>query len=115
MMSFRSHGTLQGWLAEFFHTTGTGDLIKVAIQDSSHGEDGGLIVVPLHHATTTVYLRPPEERGGRWRVIFEPQPDETALTPEQTRGLIAELAVAADLCEFLERKAAAHSEPLPRA
>ncbi|MFK4115121.1 hypothetical protein ACI2K6_10870 [Microbacterium sp. NPDC006705] len=106
-MTSRSRATLEGWIAEFHERHGEGDLIKVALQDSSDGEDGGLIVVPLRNASTTVYTRPPTTDDPRWRVVFEPQPDEIALSHEQVSALTAELDTAAALCAFLESKDAA--------
>lgn len=81
-----------------------GATARVVVQDSSYGDDGGLVVVPLRNATTTVYLRPPTAGDPCWRVVFEPQHDETALTAAELHGLVAELAGAVDLCVFLTAK-----------
>lgn len=112
-MPFHSAATLQRWLNEFVVSRGDADLVKVVPQDSSDGEDSGLVVVPLRNATTTVYLQPPTAENDRWRVVFEPQPEETLVTFEQTRALTAELNTAADLCEFFEQKDASHRDSTP--
>jgi len=114
-MPYRSRATLQQWLDEFIAAHGGGDLIKVVIQDDSWGDDGGLVVVPLRNASTTVYVRPPMGGDSRWRVVFEPQLDEVALTAEDTAALVAELGTAAELCGYLEVRSVAHIEAAPTA
>ncbi|WP_413354578.1 hypothetical protein [Microbacterium sp. 1P06AB] len=114
-MPYRSRATLQLWLDEFTAARGDGDLIKVVIQDDSWGDDGGLVVVPLRNASTTVYVRPPMGGDARWRVVFEPQLDEVALSAEETAALVAELGTAAELCGYLEVRSVAHIEAAPTA
>ncbi|MDT3329236.1 hypothetical protein [Microbacterium aquilitoris] len=114
-MPYRSRETLQLWLDEFVAARQDGDLIKVVIQDDSWGDDGGLVVVPLRNASTTVYVRPPMNDDARWRVVFEPQLDEVALSAEETAALVAELGTAADLCGYLEVRSVAHIEASPTA
>ncbi|QLD10786.1 hypothetical protein [Microbacterium oleivorans] len=114
-MPFRSRETLEQWIAEFTRTHSGGDLIKVAIQDSSDGEDGGLVIVPLRNASTTIYARPPIPGDPQWRVVFEPQPDEIALSHDEVYALTAELNTAADLCAFFEAKGVDHRETAPPA
>ncbi|MEI2269565.1 MULTISPECIES: hypothetical protein [unclassified Microbacterium] len=114
-MPYRSRETLQLWLDEFVAARQDGDLIKVVIQDDSWGDDGGLVVVPLRNASTTVYVRPPMNEDARWRVVFEPQLDEVALSAEETAALVAELGTAADLCGYLEVRSVAHIEASPTA
>lgn len=112
-MPYRSRETLQTWLREFVAGRADGDLIKVVIQDDSWGDDGGLVVVPLRNASTTVYVRPPLGEDARWRVVFEPQLDEVALSAEETAALVTELGTAADLCGYLETRSATHVEAMP--
>jgi len=112
-MPYRSRATLQLWLEDFISAREDGDLIKVVIQDDSWGDDGGLVVVPLRNASTTVYVRPPLGEDSRWRVVFEPQLDEVALSAEETDALVAELGTAAALCGYLEGRSVAHVEAMP--
>ncbi|CAL4861135.1 hypothetical protein [Microbacterium sp. MM2322] len=112
-MPYRSRATLQSWLNDFTAAREDGDLIKVVIQDDSWGDDGGLVVVPLRNASTTVYVRPPMGDDARWRVVFEPQLDEVALSAEETGALVAELATAGALCGYLELRSVAHIEAAP--
>ncbi len=114
-MPYRSRATLQQWLEDFVSAREDGDLIKVVIQDDSWGDDGGLVVVPLRNASTTVYVRPPMGEDSRWRVVFEPQLDEVALSAEETAALVAELGTAAELCGYLEVRSVAHNEAAPMA
>jgi hypothetical protein len=72
------------------------------------------VVVPLGNATTTVYMQPLRPGDPRWRVTFEPQPDETVLSSSELLDLAAELQVAAELCAFLEARSAAHIDAAAR-
>ncbi|KAA9085244.1 hypothetical protein [Microbacterium radiodurans] len=114
-MPYRSRETLEGWLAGFISSRADGDLIRVALQDSSLGADGGLVIVPLRNASTTVYIHPPVEVDPRWRVVFEPQPEEIALSSEEVYALTAELNTAAQLCAYLAERSASHREEPPAA
>ena len=114
-MPFRSKETLERWLEEFHDAREAGDLIKVVVQDGSDGADTGLVIVPLTHATVSVYLEPIEIGHSRWRITLEPQPDFTILSSHQLHGLSVELSVAAELCAFLEAKSVGHEEPLAQA
>ncbi|GMA30445.1 hypothetical protein [Litorihabitans aurantiacus] len=112
-MPFRSKQTLDRWLAEFIPTRPVGEAARVVIHDGPPGSDTGLVVVPLGNATTTVYMQPAPPGDPRWRVVIEPQPDETVLSSTELHELAAELQVAAELCAFLEEKSARHIEALP--
>lgn len=55
---FRSSETLQEWLREFAASESGGGTPYVADQDASDGRDSGLVVYPLQHATTSVFIQP---------------------------------------------------------
>jgi len=110
-MPFRSKETLEKWLAEFHAARGAGDLIRVIVQDGASGADTGLVVVPLNHATVSVFMEPIELGDSRWRITLEPQPDTTILSSHQLHALAVELQVAAELCAFLEAKSTGFEEP----
>ncbi|MGZ7254177.1 hypothetical protein ACXWO5_11200, partial [Streptococcus pyogenes] len=57
-MPFRSRETLEQWVAEFHDARGAGERIKVIVQDGSDGNDTGLVVVPLTHASASVFMEP---------------------------------------------------------
>ncbi|MEH3088743.1 MAG: hypothetical protein PGN24_03785 [Microbacterium arborescens] len=110
-MPFRSKNTLETWVHEFKSAREAGDLVRVAVQDGSEGADTGLVVVPLHNSTVSVYMEPVEIGDARWRITLEPQPDFTIVSSHQLHALAAELAVAAELCSYLEARSIGHDEP----
>lgn len=109
-MPFRSKETLEHWVDEFHAQRGSGDLIRVLIQDGSEGSDTGLVVVPLANSSVSVFMEPIEIGDARWRITIEPQPDFTILSSFQMHALAAEFTVAAELCSFLEAKSIGHEE-----
>jgi len=109
-MPFRSKETLEQWVNDFHDARDAGDLVRVLVQDGSEGADTGLVIVPLRNATVSVFMEPVEIGDARWRVTLEPQPDFTILSSHQLHALSAELAVAAELCAFLEARSVGHEE-----
>jgi len=109
-MPFRSKETLETWVAEFHDARGAGDRIKGIVQDGSDGSDTGLVIVPLKNATVAISMEPVEIGEASWRVTFEPQPETTILNSHQLHGMAAELAVAAELCAYLEARSVGHEE-----
>ncbi len=109
-MPFRSKETLEQWVGEFHDAREAGDLVRVLVQDGSDGSDTGLVVVPLRNATLSVFMEPVEIGDAQWRITLEPQPDFTILSSHQLHSLAAELAVAAELCAFLEARSIGHEE-----
>ncbi|MFS0866242.1 hypothetical protein AB3M83_02775 [Microbacterium sp. 179-B 1A2 NHS] len=107
-MPYRSLATLETWLTEFTATREGADLVKVVPQDGSDGSDTGLIVVPLRNASTTVYVEPIAIGESLWRITFEPRLDQASLSSTQVHTMADELQIAADLCDFIEMKSAAH-------
>jgi len=97
-------------VSDFHAARGAGDLIKVIVQDGSDGSDTGLVVVPLENATATIFMEPAALGEAQWRVTFEPQPDTTVLNSHQLHGMAVELAVAAELCSYLEGRSVGHDE-----
>lgn len=106
---FRSKEVLDAWLDEYASSgAGGGGVAYVADQEAVDGLDSGLVIFPLTNATTSVYLQPFAVGAPDWRVTFEAQPEVTELSPESVHDLCRELANAADLCAFLQRKSVAH-------
>ncbi|AZS45158.1 hypothetical protein [Microbacterium oleivorans] len=109
-MPFRSKETLESWVSDFHDARGAGERIKVIVQDGSDGSDTGLVIVPLENATVSISMEPVSIGDSSWRVTFEPQPDTTMLNSHQLHGMAAELAVAAELCAYLEGRSVGHDE-----
>jgi hypothetical protein len=110
---FRSKETLQVWLDEFAADEANGSgAAYVADQEPVDGRDSGLVIFPLHNATTSVYIQPTETGAPDWRVTFEPQPEATELSPDALYDLCRELANAAALCAFLQTKSVEHMAQL---
>lgn len=109
-MPFRSKATLEQWLDEFRSVRKDGELIHVLIQDGDDGADTGLVIVPLVNVSTEIVMEPAAVGEQHWLIRFEPRAKPFELTSIKLHGLAAELAAAAALCEFLERKSIAHNE-----
>ncbi|WCD93121.1 hypothetical protein [Microbacterium sp. nov. GSS16] len=109
-MSFRSKETLETWLAEFRSEREAGDLIRVIIQDGSDGSDTGLVIVPVKHSAVSIFMQPIHMGEARWNVTLEPSSEDTVLTSHQLHALASELAVAAELCSYLEARSIGHEE-----
>lgn len=107
-MSFRTKETLEKWLDEFRSTRDDCDHITVLMHDGGEGADTGLVYVPLTHAVTDVYMEPVAIGDPHWAIGFGSRTNSFNLTPGELQVLADELAVAAVLCEFLERKSAEH-------
>ncbi|MFJ4044121.1 hypothetical protein ACIPV2_00060 [Microbacterium sp. NPDC089987] len=109
-MSFRSKETLEGWLDEFRSAREAGDLIRVIIQDGSDGSDTGLVIVPVKNSSVSIFMQPIHIGEARWNVTLEPSDKNTVLNSHQLHSLASELAVAAELCSFLEARSVGHDE-----
>lgn len=109
-MPFRSKELLEAWLAEYADSVPGSHLARVAVQDEDAGRDGGLVVVPLDGATTSVFMQPAALGSPEWRVTFEARSEAMVATSAGVRLLAAELAAAADLADFLEEKSRHHLE-----
>jgi hypothetical protein len=112
-MPFRSKEVLETWLAEYeadgHHIA---EYAEVAVQDGSDGSDTGLVLIALKNATTDVYMQPTALGDPHWEVTFAARNRDLALTTQGVRALSDELAAAADLCAFLERKSIEHLNAL---
>lgn len=107
-MPFRSKALLEAWLAEYAGRMPGSHLARVAVQDEDAGGDGGLVVLPLNGATTSVYMQPAALGSPEWRVTFEARAEAMVSTSADVRILAAELVAAADLTDFLEEKSRLH-------
>ncbi len=110
-MAFHSKKTLEHWVAEFVDVRSAGDLIRVAVQDGSGGEDTGLVIVPLDNAPNAVWIEP-KSSGDElsWTISIEPMQETLELTSFELNALTQELQVAAELCAFLQEKSLGHYE-----
>lgn len=113
-MPFRSKEVLESWLDEYETTESPdgalriADYAEVAVQDGSDGSDTGLVVIALKNATTDVYMQPVALGDPRWEVTFAARDRDIALSTDDVLALSRELAAAAALCSFLERKSVEH-------
>ncbi|MCS5715626.1 hypothetical protein NVV95_13825 [Herbiconiux sp. CPCC 205716] len=105
-MPYRSKETLEHWLEEFRTTREGGALINVLVQDGGDGADTGLVVVPLRNEGTEIYMQPVAVGDANWTVTLGPRTSPRELSSLELQGLVAELAVAASLCQFLQDKSA---------
>ncbi|MDO9398099.1 MAG: hypothetical protein Q7T71_16260 [Herbiconiux sp.] len=107
-MPYRTKQTLEAWVAEFdariARPAGSGAAVEVLRHAGDPGEDTGLIVVRLMNASTDVHLAPVAPGSPSWEVTFGPRSTFFSLDRDALRSLSAELALAADLCAFLELK-----------
>lgn len=109
-MSYRSKQTLETWLEDFRSAREAGDLIRVIIQDGSDGSDTGLVIVPLKNSSVSIFMQPIRIGDARWNVTLEPNDENTVLDSHQLHALASELAVAAELCSYLEARSVGHDE-----
>jgi hypothetical protein len=111
-MPFRSKALLETWLAEYAGSKPGSHLARVAVQDEDTGSDGGLVVLPLRAATTSVYMQPAVLGSPEWRVTFESRADVMVASSADVRALADELSAAADLADFLEEKSRLHLDAM---
>jgi hypothetical protein len=120
---FRSKEVLESWLAEYESesrpesgpASGAQSIVEyteVAVQDGSDGSDTGLVVIALRNATTDVYMQPVALGDPRWEVTFAARDRDLALSTEDVVALSQELAAAAELCSYLERRSLEHIQAL---
>jgi hypothetical protein len=120
---FRSKEVLESWLAEYESesrpesgsVSGAQSIVEyteVAVQDGSDGSDTGLVVIALRNATTDVYMQPVALGDPRWEVTFAARDRDLALSTEDVVALSQELAAAAELCSYLERRSLEHIQAL---
>jgi len=108
-MPFRSQETLQLWVDEFDRQrpphTGAVDVLR---HDGESGDDTGLVIVRLGNASTEVYLQPVAPGEPAYEVVFGAREHDFALDAAGVQSLSDDLALAAALCTFLERKSREH-------
>jgi hypothetical protein len=101
----RTMALLQQWVDEFTAlTTHTLVDIKVAVQDGGDGRDTGLVIVQLGNGGADMHMQPSALDNVDWEVTLTSHPGDLTLTPFQMSALAAEIAVASDLCAFLQFK-----------
>ncbi|MEV7618931.1 hypothetical protein AB0N59_02225 [Microbacterium sp. NPDC089321] len=109
-MNFRSKATLEKWVEDFRAAREAGDLVRVIIQDGSDGSDTGLVIVPVKNSSVSIFMEPIRIGDERWSVTLEPNDENTVLDSHQLHALASELAVAAELCSYLEARSMGHDE-----
>lgn len=115
-MPFRSKEVLEAWLEEYeLGGEKIAEYAEVVVQDGSDGSDTGLVVIGLKNATTDVYMQPVALGDPHWEVTFTARDRDLALSTDGVVALAEELAAAARLCTFLERKSIEHLEQLGHA
>lgn len=108
-MPFRSQETLTRWVEEFqVEGPPLPGVIDVLRHDGDTGDDTGLVIVRLRNATTEVYLQPVAPGEPAYEVVFGPRERDLALRAQEVQALADDLALAAALSEFLERKSREH-------
>ncbi|GLJ79976.1 hypothetical protein [Microbacterium imperiale] len=102
----RTKTLLEGWVAEFLAQEQTQQTlsVKVAIQDGSDGLDTGLVIMHLRNAPAEIYMQPRGFDEPEWEATLTARTDDLTLNPQQMSGLAAEVALAANLCAFLQFK-----------
>ncbi|MCM3697712.1 hypothetical protein [Microbacterium oleivorans] len=101
----RSKALLEAWVREFLaESAAHGVTIKVAVQDGSEGRDTGLVVVDLGNGGAEVYMQPASLDNTRWETTLTSRPGDLTLSPMKLAAIAAEVAVASDLCLFLQFK-----------
>lgn len=101
----RTKTLLEGWVAEFLAQEHVRELsVKVAIQDGSDGLDTGLVIMHLRNAPAEIYMQPRGFDEPEWEATLTARTDDLTLKPQQMSGLAAEVALAANLCAFLQFK-----------
>lgn len=101
----RTKTLLEEWVSEFLAQEQTQELsVKVAIQDGSEGLDTGLVIMHLRNAPAEIYMQPRGIDELEWEATLTARTDDLTLKPQQMSGLAAEVALAANLCTFLQFK-----------
>lgn len=101
----RTRALLQEWVDEFTAlTTHTFVDIKVAVQDGVGGRDTGLVIVQLGNGGADMHMQPRSMDSVDWEVTLTSRPGDLTLTPFQMSSLAAQVAVASNLCSFLQFK-----------
>jgi hypothetical protein len=113
IMPYRTRELLQLWMDEFIADEPSAAChLDVLRHDGDAGDDTGLVIVRLQNAATDVYLQPAGPGDPGWEVHFGPRPHDFALSAERVKALSDELAIAAQVCVFLETRANAHLKTL---
>lgn len=78
--------------------------ISVALQDGAEGRDTGLVIIRLGGGGTDVYMQPADFDSVEWKVTLTARPEDLTLSPFEMSSLAAQVAVASNLCSFLQFK-----------
>ncbi len=101
----RSLAQLEEWVRELTaHGHQVASVVRVVEQEDADGQDTGLVVVGLVHASGSVYLKPRGHDDPLWQATLTGSDVDETLTPHALAGVAAELVVASNLCAFLQWK-----------
>lgn len=101
----RSKELLESWVSHFVSENSARAMaIDVAVQDGSEGRDTGLVVVRLNYGGVEVFMQPTSLDSTTWETTLTARPGELTLSPYELSSLAAEVAVASNLCAFLQFK-----------
>lgn len=101
----RTKALLEQWVDEFTRLT-THALVEVtvAVQDGGGGRDTGLVIVKLGGGAADMHMQPSSLDNVEWEVTLTSRPGDLTLTPFEMSALAAQVAVASNLCSFLQFK-----------
>lgn len=101
----RTRALLQQWVDEFVGLNAHALVdISVAVQDGVDGRDTGLVIVQLGNGGADMHMQPRSLDSVEWEVTLTSRPGDLALSPFQMSALGAQVAVAGNLCAFLQFK-----------
>lgn len=94
--------------------------ITVAPQEDDDEADTGLVVLKLAHAPGSIYFQPASWDNPQWLATINNHSEEVALDPHKLAAYAAEMAVAGNLCTYLQwrslewdRESGAHPQAAP--
>lgn len=101
----RTTTILQRWVDEFVGLNAQSFVdITVAIQEGVDGRDTGLVIAKLGNGGADMHMQPSSFDSAEWEITLTSRPDDLTLSPFQMSAVGAQVAVAANLCAFLQFK-----------
>lgn len=104
-MPARTKALLQQWVDEFVALNTHALMhINVAVQEGVDGRDTGLVIVRLGNGGADMHMQPCSLDSVEWEVTLAARPDDLTLPAFQMSALGAQVAIAGNLCAFLQFK-----------